>query len=31
MLIKAKTLEGCKLGSLDGEFGVVKEFYFDAS
>lgn len=29
MLIKAKTLEGYKLDSLDGEFGEVKEFYFD--
>ncbi len=29
MLIKAKTLEGYKLDSLDGEIGKVKEFYFD--
>lgn len=29
MLIKAKTLEAYKLDSLDGEFGKVKEFYFD--
>jgi hypothetical protein len=29
MLIKAKTLEGFKLDSLDGEIGKVKEFYFD--
>jgi sporulation protein YlmC with PRC-barrel domain len=29
MLIKAKTLQGYKLGSLDGEIGKVKEFYFD--
>ncbi|HEY5505416.1 MAG TPA: PRC-barrel domain-containing protein [Sedimentisphaerales bacterium] len=29
MLIKAKTLEGYKLDSLDGQFGAVKEFYFD--
>ena len=29
MLIKAKTLEGFKLNSLDGEIGKVKEFYFD--
>ncbi len=29
MLSKAKTLKGYKLGSLDGEIGRVKEFYFD--
>jgi uncharacterized protein YrrD len=29
MLSKAKTLEGYKLHSLDGEIGKVKEFYFD--
>lgn len=29
MLIKAKTLKGYKLDSLDGEIGRVKEFYFD--
>jgi sporulation protein YlmC with PRC-barrel domain len=29
MLSKAKTLKGYKLDSLDGEFGEVKEFYFD--
>jgi hypothetical protein len=29
MLIKAKTLEGFKLQSLDGEIGKVREFYFD--
>lgn len=29
MLIKAKTLKGFKLHSLDGEIGKVKEFYFD--
>ncbi len=29
MLIKAKTLHGYKLDSLDGEIGKVKEFYFD--
>jgi uncharacterized protein YrrD len=29
MLIKAKTLTGYKLKSLDGEIGKVKEFYFD--
>ena len=29
MLIKAKTLKGYKLDSKDGEFGKVKEFYFD--
>ena len=29
MLNKAKTLEGYKLDSLDGEIGKVKEFYFD--
>ena len=29
MLIKAKTLEGYKLNSLDGEIGKVDEFYFD--
>ncbi len=29
MLIKAKTLQGYKLGSLDGEIGKVKGFYFD--
>jgi hypothetical protein len=30
MLIKAKTVKGYKLDSLDGEIGKVKEFYFDA-
>ena len=29
MLIKAKTLEGYALDSLDGEIGKVKDFYFD--
>lgn len=29
MLIKAKTLNGYKLDSKDGEVGKVKEFYFD--
>jgi uncharacterized protein YrrD len=29
MLGKAKTLQGYKLNSLDGEIGKVKEFYFD--
>lgn len=29
MLSKAKTLNGYKLNSLDGEIGTVKEFYFD--
>jgi hypothetical protein len=29
MLNKAKTLNGYKLDSLDGEIGKVKEFYFD--
>lgn len=29
MLIKAKTLTGYKLLSLEGEIGKVKEFYFD--
>ena len=29
MLSKAKTLKDYKLGSLDGEIGKVKEFYFD--
>jgi len=29
MLIKAKTLKGYKLDSLDGEIGKVVEFYFD--
>jgi hypothetical protein len=29
MLIKAGTLNGYKLDSLDGEIGQVKEFYFD--
>jgi hypothetical protein len=29
MLIKAGTLTGYKLDSLDGEIGKVKEFYFD--
>jgi len=29
MLSKAKTLEGYKLDSLEGEIGKVKEFYFD--
>jgi sporulation protein YlmC with PRC-barrel domain len=29
MLIKANTLNGYKLNSLDGEIGKVKEFYFD--
>ena len=28
-LNKAKTLEGYKLDSLDGEIGTVKDFYFD--
>ena len=28
-LSKLKTLKGYKLGSLDGEIGKVKEFYFD--
>ena len=26
---EAKTLKGYKLSSLDGEFGTIKEFYFD--
>ncbi len=29
MLVKAKSLNGYKLQSLDGEIGKVKEFYFD--
>jgi len=29
MLIKAKTLVGYKLDSLDGEIGKVKDFYYD--
>jgi sporulation protein YlmC with PRC-barrel domain len=29
LLITTKTLAGYKLDSLDGEFGEVKEFYFD--
>ena len=29
MLVKAKTLVGYKLDSLDGEIGQVKDFYFD--
>jgi hypothetical protein len=29
MLINAKTLQGFRLESLDGEIGKVKEFYFD--
>jgi len=29
MLSKAKTLKGYRLGSLDGDIGKVKEFYFD--
>lgn len=29
MLIKAKTLKGYKLDSLDGEIGKIREFYFD--
>ena len=29
MLIKAKTLKGYSLASLDGEIGKVEEFYFD--
>ena len=29
MLIKAKTLQGYRLESFDGEIGRVKEFYFD--
>ncbi|MBA3028630.1 MAG: PRC-barrel domain containing protein [Desulfobacteraceae bacterium] len=29
MLSKAKTIQGYKLASLDGEIGKVKEFYFD--
>ncbi len=29
MLIKAKTLKGCKLNGLDGTIGKVREFYFD--
>jgi hypothetical protein len=29
MLLRAKTLQGYKLNSLDGEIGSVKEFYFD--
>ena len=29
MLIKAKTLKGYKLNSLEGEIAKVKEFYFD--
>ena len=29
MLVKAKTLQGYRLESIDGEIGRVKEFYFD--
>jgi hypothetical protein len=29
MLTKARDIEGFKLNSLDGEFGKVKDFYFD--
>jgi hypothetical protein len=29
ILIKAKTLKGYRLDSLDGEIGKVEEFYFD--
>jgi len=29
MLSNVKTLQGYKLDSLDGEFGKIKEFYFD--
>ena len=29
ILIKAKTLKGYQLDSLDGEIGKVEEFYFD--
>ena len=29
MLVKAKTFNGYKLDSLDGEIGKVKEFFFD--
>ena len=29
MLNRAKNLKSYKLDSLDGEFGKVKEFYFD--
>jgi len=29
MLVKAKTLKGYKLESLDGEIGEVEEFFFD--
>src|SRR5665647_3655432 len=29
MLIKAKTLQGYRLESSDGQIGKVKEFYFD--
>ena len=29
MLIKAKTIKGYKLNSLEGEIGKVNEFYFD--
>jgi hypothetical protein len=29
MLNKVETLKGYKLGSLDGEIGKIKEFYFD--
>jgi hypothetical protein len=29
MFYRAKEIEGYKLSSLDGEFGKVKEFYFD--
>ena len=29
ILIKAKTLKGYQLESLDGEIGKVEEFYFD--
>ena len=29
MLIKAKTLKGYSLASLDGDIGSASEFYFD--
>lgn len=29
MFIKAKTLKGYKLSSIDGEIGKIREFYFD--
>ena len=29
MLIKAKTVQGYRLESFDGEIGRVQEFYFD--